>query len=564
LQKKAKSFKSLNVFTLPVDREMANYIIVTGGVISGLGKGITTASIGKILQLHSYKVTAIKIDPYINCDAGTLRPTEHGEVWVTEDGGEIDQDLGHYERFLDIDIPKCQNITTGQVYGAVIEKERQGKYLGKTVQPIPHVTDEIKQRIRRPAQESKYDFVMVEIGGTVGDYENVLFLEAVRQMKLEGEKVIYVHVTYVPVLKPLGEAKTKPTQHSVKLLREFGIQPDFIVARTEKPLDDVRKEKIALFCNIHGDDVISDSNIDNVYGVTLLFEEQELCKKILRKLNLRRKENNLKRWQNFIAKVKKLDKSKSVKIGIVGKYFDIGAYKLSDSYISVIEAVKHAAWNNNVKPQVEWIDSKLFEKHPRKIVALDKMDGIIVPGGFGSSGIEGKIATIKYAREHNIPYLGLCLGMQLAVVEYARNVCGLKDANTTEVDKNTSNPVIDFIPEQVKLLRDSRYGATMRLGSYPAILAKGSLMQKLYGQNTVNERHRHRYEVNPKYVEALEKSGLVFSGKSPDGILMEFMELPNHPYFVGTQAHPEFKSRPMKPAPLFDGLIKAAKNKRNL
>ena len=543
---------------------MANYIIVTGGVISGLGKGITTASIGKILQLHGYKVTAIKIDPYINCDAGTLRPTEHGEVWVTEDGGEIDQDLGHYERFLDIDIPKCQNITTGQVYGAVIEKERQGKYLGKTVQPIPHVTDEIKQRIRRPSQESKYDFVMVEIGGTVGDYENVLFLEAVRQMKLEGEKVIYVHVTYVPVLKPLGEAKTKPTQHSVKLLREFGIQPDFIIARTEKPLDDVRKEKIALFCNVHGDDVISDSNIDNVYGVTLLFEEQELCKKILHKLNLRRKENNLKRWQNFIAKVKKLDKSKSVKIGIVGKYFDIGAYKLSDSYISVIEAVKHAAWNNNVRPQVEWIDSKLFEKHPRKIVALDKMNGIIVPGGFGSSGIEGKIATIKYAREHNIPYLGLCLGMQLAVVEYARNVCGLKDANTTEVDKNTSNPVIDFIPEQVKLLRDSRYGATMRLGSYPAVLTKGTLMQKLYGQNTVHERHRHRYEVNPKYVEALEKDGLVFSGKSPDGILMEFMELSNHPYFVGTQAHPEFKSRPMKPAPLFDGLIKAAKKKRNL
>ena len=543
---------------------MANYIIVTGGVISGLGKGITTASIGKILQLHGYKVTAIKIDPYINCDAGTLRPTEHGEVWVTEDGGEIDQDLGHYERFLDIDIPKCQNITTGQVYGAVIEKERQGKYLGKTVQPIPHVTDEIKQRIRRPAQESKYDFVMVEIGGTVGDYENVLFLEAVRQMKLEGEKIIYLHVTYVPVLKPLGEAKTKPTQHSVKLLREIGIQPDFIIARTEKPLDDVRKEKIALFCNVHGDDVISDSNIDNVYGVTLLFEEQELCKKILRKLNLRRKENNLKRWQNFIAKVKKLDKSKSVKIGIVGKYFDIGAYKLSDSYISVIEAVKHAAWNNNVRPQVEWIDSKLFEKHPRKIVALDKMDGIIVPGGFGSSGIEGKIATIKYAREHNIPYLGLCLGMQLAVVEYARNVCGLKDANTTEVDKNTSNPIIDFIPEQVKLLRDSRYGATMRLGSYPAVLTKGTLTQKLYGQNTVHERHRHRYEVNPKYVETLEKSGLVFSGKSPDGILMEFMELSNHPYFVGTQAHPEFKSRPMKPAPLFDGLIKAAKKKRNL
>jgi len=308
---------------------------------------------------------------------------------------------------------------------------------------------------------------------------------------------------------------------------------------------------------MHGDDVISDSNIDNVYGVALLFEEQDLCKKILHKLNLKRKRSNLKIWEKFIAKVRKVNKP--VRIGIVGKYFDIGSYKLSDSYISVIEAVKHAAWNNNVKPHIEWIDSKIFEKHPRKLVNLDKMDGIIVPGGFGSSGIEGKIATIKYAREHNIPYLGLCLGMQLAVVEYARNICGLRDANTIEVDKNTTNPVIDFIPEQVKLVRESRYGATMRLGAYTAILTKGSLMQKLYGQTTVSERHRHRYEVNPKYVEILEKSGLAFSGKSPDGILMEFMELPTHPYFVGTQAHPEFKSRPMKPAPMFDGLIKAAK-----
>jgi len=539
---------------------MVNYIIITGGVISGLGKGITTASIGKILQLHGYKVTAMKIDPYINCDAGTLRPTEHGEVWVTEDGGEIDQDLGHYERFLDIDISKYHNITTGQVYGAVIEKERQGKYLGKTVQPIPHVTDEIKQRIKKPAQESKYDFVLVEIGGTVGDYENILFLEAVRQMKLEGEKVIYVHVTYVPVLKTVGEAKTKPTQHSVKLLREIGIQPDFIIARTEKPLDDVRKEKIALFCNVHGDDVISDSNVENVYGVTLLFEEQRLCKKILHKLGLRKEESNLKTWKDFLTKINKFDKK--IKIGIVGKYFDIGSYKLSDSYISVIEAVKHAAWNNNLCPKIEWIDSKIFEKHPKKISTLNSFDGIIVPGGFGLSGIEGKIATIKYAREHNIPYLGLCLGMQLAVVEYARNVCGLKGANSTEVDKNTPYPVIDFIPEQVKIITDSRYGATMRLGSYPAILKKGTLIQKLYGQSTVHERHRHRYEVNPKYVDVLEKKGFVFSGRSPDGILMEFMELPSHPYFVGTQAHPEFKSRPMKPSPLFDGLVKAAKKQR--
>ena len=540
---------------------MVNYIIVTGGVISGLGKGITTASIGKILENHGYKVTAMKIDPYINFDAGTLRPTEHGEVWVTEDGGEIDQDLGHYERFLDINIPKCNNITTGQVYSAVIEKERNGKYLGKTVQPIPHVTDEIKRRIRAPAEETKFDFVLVEIGGTVGDYENVLFLEAVRQMKLEGEKVIYVHVTYVPVLKSLGEAKTKPTQHSVKLLREIGIQPDFIITRSEKPLDDVRKEKIALFCNVSGEDVISDSNIDNVYGVPLLFEEQELCKKILRKLGLRKEELDLNAWKNYIAKIRKLDKK--VKIGIIGKYFDIGAFKLSDSYISVIEAIKHAAWNNNLHPEIEWIDSKIFEKQPRKIVNLKKIDGIIVPGGFGLSGVEGKISTIKYARENNIPYLGLCLGMQLAVVEYARNVCGMKGANTTEVEKNPAYPVIDFIPDQIKIVTESRYGATMRLGAYPAILTKGSLIQKLYNdQNKIYERHRHRYEVNPQYVETLEQNGLVFSGRSPDGILMEFMELPGHPYFVATQAHPEFKSRPMKPAPLFDGLLKAAKKKK--
>ncbi len=538
---------------------MVNYIIVTGGVISGLGKGITTASIGKILKLHGYKVTAIKIDPYINCDAGTLRPTEHGEVWVTEDGGEIDQDLGHYERFLDVNIPKCQNITTGQVYGAVIDKERSGKYLGKTVQPIPHVTDEIKARIRQPATDNGYDFVMVEIGGTVGDYENVLFLEAVRQMKHEGEKVLYVHVTYVPVLGSLGEAKTKPTQHSVKLLREIGIQPDFIVARSEKPIDDVRKEKIALFCNVSAEDVISDSDINNVYAVPLLFEEQQLCKKILKKLGRRKEAIDLKTWKTYINRIKTYDNK--IKIGIVGKYFDIGAFKLSDSYISVIEAVKHAAWNNKCKPKIEWIDSKLFEQKPARLKFLGSFNGIIVPGGFGLSGIEGKIAAIKYVREHNIPYLGLCLGMQLAVVEYARDVCGMKGANSSEVEKDTPFPVIDFIPEQVKIIRDSRYGATMRLGAYPANLQKDSLIAKLYGETKVSERHRHRYEVNPAYVETIEQHGLKFSGRSPDGILMEFMELPGHPYFVGTQAHPEFKSRPMKPAPLFDGLVKAAKKK---
>ena len=539
---------------------MVSYIVITGGVISGLGKGITTASIGKILQLHGYKVTAMKIDPYMNCDAGTLRPTEHGEVWVTEDGGEIDQDLGHYERFLDINIPKYHNITTGQVYGAVIEKERKGKYLGKTVQPIPHVTNEIKSRIRRPSSENNWDFVLVEIGGTVGDYENVLFLEAVRQMKLEGDSVLYVHVTYVPLLDTLGEAKTKPTQHSIKLLREIGIQADFIITRSEKPLDNVRREKIAMFCNVHEDDVISDSNIDNVYAVTLLFEKQDFCKKVLNKLNLKKDRNNLEDWEKFIKKIRKL--KNPVKIGIVGKYFDIGTSQLSDSYISVIEAVKHAAWNNNLKPDIKWIDSKVFEKNPKKLSTLNKLDGIIVPGGFGMSGVPGKIETIRYAREHDIPYLGLCLGMQLAVVEFARNACNMEVADSTEIKKDTIYPVIDFIPEQIKIVQESRYGATMRLGAYPAILKKGSLVYKLYGANKVWERHRHRYEVNPEYVKQLEKCGLIFSGRSPDGVLMEFMEIPNHSYFVATQAHPEFKSRPMKPSPLFDGLIKAAKKKK--
>jgi CTP synthase len=539
---------------------MVNYIIITGGVISGLGKGITTASIGKILQLHGYKTTAMKIDPYMNFDAGTLRPTEHGEVWVTEDGGEIDQDLGHYERFLDINIPKYHNITTGQVYSAVIEKERKGKYLGKTVQPIPHVTDEIKVRIRRPANENSWDFVLVEIGGTVGDYENVLFLEAVRQMKQEGDKVVFVHVTYVPMLDALGEAKTKPTQHSVKQLREIGIMPDFIITRSEKTLDNVRREKIAMFCNVHPDDVISNEDVDNIYGVSLLFEKQDLCRKILKKLNLRKDTNNLEEWKRFIRKISRLQNM--VKIGIVGKYFDIGTSQLSDSYISVIEAVKHAAWNNNVEPVISWIDSKEFENDKRKLRNLDNLDGIIVPGGFGLSGIDGKIATIRYCRENGLPYLGLCLGMQLAVVEYARNACGLRDAHSTEIDKKTPHPVIDFIPEQVTILQESRYGATMRLGAYPAILKKGSIVEKLYDSDNVSERHRHRYEVNPEYVEKLERCGIVFSGRSPDGVLMEFMELPKHPYFVATQAHPEFKSRPLKPAPLFDGLIKAAKKKK--
>jgi len=532
-----------------------HYVFVTGGVLSGLGKGITTSSIGKVLQSKGFAVTAIKIDPYINIDAGTLRPTEHGEVWVTDDGGEIDQDLGHYERFLDTNISKGHNITTGQVYQVVIEKERKGEYLGKTVEVIPHIPDEIKRRIKNVAKETNADFVLTEIGGTAGDYQNVLFLEAAREMKLEGERVIFVHVGYLPVLKHLGEMKTKPMQHSVKEIRTIGIQPDFIICRSDFPVDEVRKNKIALFCNVKKDDIISNPNLENVYELPLLFEKQKLGEKILKKLNITAKSSDLKSWSKFIEKAKNV--KKTVKIGIVGKYFDIGKYKLPDSYVSVIEAIKHAAWHNNVKAEIEWIDSKVFEKNPKKISMLKNVDGIIVPGGFGASGVEGKIAAIQYVRENKIPFLGLCYGMQLAVVEFARNVCKLEKASTTENDPKTPHPVIDFIPEQVKFIRESRYGATMRLGAYPAILKKGSLIRKLYGKDEVSERHRHRYEVNPKYIDILEKNGLLFSGRSPDGVLMEFMELPGHPFFVGTQAHPCFKSRPMKPSPMFDGLIKA-------
>lgn len=530
------------------------FIFITGGVLSGLGKGITTASIGKLLQMYGFSVTAVKIDPYINFDAGTLRPTEHGEVWVTGDGGEIDQDLGHYERFLDTKISKNNNITTGQVFYTVIQKERKGEYLGKTVQPIPHVTDEIKRRIREAAQESKANFVLIEIGGTVGDYENILFLEAARQMRLDGDDVLYVHVVYLPVVKTLGEMKTKPAQHSVKELREIGIQPDFIIGRSEYWIDDVRKKKIALFCNVGEEDVISDPNVDNIYEVPLVFDKQGLCKKILEKFKLKG-EKNLKEWKKFVENVGNLQKT--VKIGIVGKYFDIGQFKLPDSYISVIEAIKHASWNNNVKPEIEWIDSKIFEKHPEKISMLDQFDGIIVPGGFGLSGIEGKIAVIKYVRENEIPYLGLCLGMQLAVVEFARNVCKLKGANTTEVDANTPHPVVDLLPWQKELIEKSEYGATMRLGGHTVKIKPNTLAHKIYGKPNAIERFRHRYEINPKYVKILKKNGFVFSGMTPDGEIMQIGELPPHPFMISSQFHPEFTSRPMKPNPMFDGLIKA-------
>lgn len=532
------------------------FIVVTGGVLSGLGKGIVTSSIGRMIKEQGYDVTSIKIDPYINVDAGTMRPTEHGEVFVTDDGGETDQDLGNYERFMGITTSKKNNITTGQIYQTVIQKERNLEYDGKCVEVIPHIPQEIKRRIMDVAKYSKADFVLIEIGGTVGDYQSILFLEAVREMKREIGNMIFVHVVYLPVPSNIGEMKTKPAQHSVRDLNSVSIQPDFIVARAKRKIDDVRREKLALFCNVDEENVVSAQDVEWIYEIPLLFDEQNFGRKILEKFNLGYNKRMMDRWKKFVNKIKNL--KKEVKVGIVGKYFDIGEFTLEDSYISVIEAVKHASWNNNVKPVIKWIDSKDFEKDEKNLVKLKDYDAIIVPGGFGASGVEGKILSIKYCRKNNIPYLGLCYGMQLAVVEFARNVCGMKNAHTTEIDKKTKYPVIDILEEQKKLLAKSSYGGTMRLGAYPAILGKGTKICSLYKKERISERHRHRYEVNPKYIKELEKKGLVFSGRSPDRVLMEFMELPEHKYFVGTQAHPEFKSQVMKPSPLFDGLIKAA------
>ncbi|MFH0929590.1 MAG: CTP synthase [Candidatus Aenigmatarchaeota archaeon] len=540
----------------------SSFIFVIGGVLSGLGKGITTASMGKLLQSRGFSVTAIKIDPYLNVDAGTLRPTEHGEVWVTEDGGEIDQDLGNYERFLDVNIPKCQNITTGQIYEMVIKRERKGEYLGKTVEMIPHVTDEVKRRIRKVADDTKVNVVLVEIGGTVGEYQNIIYFEAARQMKLDGDNVLFVHVSYLPILRNVGEQKTKPVQTSTRQLLEIGIQPDFIIGRSEVRVDNVRKEKIAMFCNVKKEDVISNHDVDCIYEVPLVLEEQNMGDRMLEKLGLKARKNDMTEWREFVRKVKGLEKK--LKVGIVGKYFDIGDFNLQDSYISVIEAVKHACFNNNVKSDILWIDSKEFEDSSQRLSFLDDVDCLIVPGGFGKSGIEGKILSIKYAREKKIPFLGLCLGMQLAVIEFARNICNLNGADSTEFNPDTEYPVIDFIPEQASIIKDSRYGGTMRLGSYPALLKEGTIVKSLYGSENIFERHRHRYEVNPDYIEALEKNGLVFSGISPNGILMEFLELENHPFFVATQSHPEFKSRPTKPSPMFDGLVKAALKKKKV
>ncbi|MBL7054539.1 CTP synthase (glutamine hydrolyzing) [Candidatus Woesearchaeota archaeon] len=568
---------------------MCNYIVVSGGVISGVGKGVTTASIGKILKEYGYKVTAVKIDPYINYDAGTLRPTEHGEVWVTDDGGEIDQDLGNYERFLDEDIPKKNCLTTGQIYKTVIDKERGGEYLGKTVQFIPHITDEIKKRIKDAADN--FDFCLVEIGGTIGDFENIPFLFAVKSLEREiGKKnLIHVLVTYLPTPPHIQEMKTKPTQQAIRMLSENGIFPDFIICRSKKALDNVRKKKIETYVNIGAEHVISEPDIDTIYRIPLDLEKENFGLKILKKFDLKpKKKPDFEEWGRLVDKI--VNPAKKIKIAIVGKYINIGDYELTDSYLSINEALKHSGAGLDVGIEIKWIDSKIFEKDKNELKILKNYRGIIIPGGFGSSGVEGKIMAIEFARKNDIPFLGLCYGLQLAVIEFARNVCGMEGANTTEVDERVKYPVIDILPTQKKLMEENRYGATMRLGEYAAILKDDSQVLRLYEETNrlkednerlselkkddgqsfrlgilenkkiILERHRHRYEVNPEYISKIEEKGLVFSGyhiRKDKQKLMEFIELPNHKFFIGTQGHPEFKSRLTKPAPLFYGFVKA-------
>ena len=561
------------------------FIIVTGGVISGVGKGISTSSIARILQEYGFKVTAIKIDPYINVDAGTLRPTEHGEVWVTDDGGEIDQDLGNYERFLGFTLPKINNITTGQIYKELIDRERRGEFLGQTVEVIPHVPNEIRRRLMKAAEG--YDIAVVEVGGTVGDYQNLPYLFAAKGLELElgADHVATVLVTYLPVPGNIGEMKTKPTQQAIRMLNEAGIFPDFVLCRAPEPLDEVRKKKLETNANIKAEHVISAPDVDSIYQVPLNFEKEQLGSKLLKRLRLAaRKQPDWSGWKALLHSIE--EPKHHLKIAIVGKYVDIGNYTLIDSYISIREALVHASAHVAAKAEIAWVDAKEYEKDPKKAGGLRAYAGVIVPGGFGAGGVEGKIAAVRFCRENDIPYLGLCYGMQLAVVEFARNVCGLQGAQTTEVDPKTPHPVIDLQPAQRTMMEQSLYGGTMRLGAYAAVLKEKSKVFGLYRQTSrlkedqmqlrklekfrlgvlgdatsvVLERHRHRYEVNPGYVEALEKHGLVFSGyhQRDDGTkLMEYIELPDHPFFVGTQAHPEFRSRLEKPSPLFYGFLRA-------
>ena len=537
------------------------YIFVIGGVMSGVGKGIATSSLGTLLQAKGFSVNLMKIDPYLNVDAGTMNPTEHGEVFVLNSGLETDQDMGNYERFLGRDLSPEDYMTSGMVYRSVIERERALGYKGKFVEAIPHVTEEIRSRFLRAAEVGGSDISVIEIGGTVGDYQNILFIEAARALRLRNQgDVVFVLVSYLPVPGTIGEMKTKPTQNAVHQLNSYGVQPDFIIARGPVPLDEKRKEKLAIWCNVEAGRVISAPDIASIYDVPLNFEKEDLGSQLLDALSLktRVRRDGLAKWRQFVHRVSSA--TEEVRVGIVGKYFDTGDFVLSDAYISVIEALKHSAYALGRRPLLSWINAKDLEKGEKGTAFLKDYDGILVPGGFGESGIEGKIRAIRFARENRIPYFGLCYGMQLAVIEYARHAAGLSGANTTEINPKTPHPVIDLMPDQKKHMAEGKYGATMRLGAYPAHLKEGTIARAAYKKEVISERHRHRYEVNPEYIAQIEKAGLVFSGTSPNGVLMEIAELPKgvHPFFLGTQFHPEFQARPLAPHPLFTAFLKAA------
>ena len=523
------------------------FIFVTGGVISGVGKGVAAASIGKILQSYGFSVTIIKIDPYINCDAGTLRPTEHGEVWVTDDGGEIDQDLGNYERFLGADIPKKNNITTGQVYREIIRKERSGKFLGQTVQFIPHVPDEIKQRIKEAGKG--HDFVIIEIGGTIGDYENLPFLFAAKSLEIEygKENVANILVSYLPIPKNVGEMKTKPTQHSVMKLREIGLQPDMLLCRTDRPLENSDRDKIALFCSIPPEMVIEARDEESIYQIPLSYTKYSVGEKVAARLGLPNRQADLKGWKTFVSKVK--NPTHYVRIGICGKYTE-----LRDSYKSIIEAFVHAGVDNDAKVELKWLDSEKMNRENAHTFFND-ISGLLVPGGFGERGSEGKIAAINYARTANLPFFGICLGLQCAIIEFARSVCGMEGANSTEFDPETPHPVIDLMETQIDV---TEMGGTMRLGAWDCTLVKNSLAFQAYGKSKISERHRHRYEVNNNYVSTLQEHGLKVAGTNPNSGLVEVIEIADHPWFVGVQYHPELKSRVLDTHPLFREFVRAA------
>lgn len=547
-------------------KEGHKYIFVLGGVMSGVGKGVVASSIGLLLQQKGYSVNLVKVDPYLNVDAGTMNPTEHGETFVLRSGLETDQDMGNYERFLGRDLTNEDYMTSGMVYQSVIARERALEYGGKCVEAIPHVRDEILLRIEAAAAQNGSNLSIIEIGGTIGDFQNALFIEAARVLKMQHpDDVLFVIVSYLPTPSTLGEMKTKPTQTAVRDLNSYGVQPDFIVARSKEPIDEKRKEKLAIWCNVRKDHIIAAPDIKSIYEAPLNFEKDKLSDVILDALKLPEKRKaSLTAWKKFAAAVSNT-KAPEVSIAIVGKYFDTGDFVLSDAYLSVIEAIKFSGAKLGRHPKITWVNAKNLEKKGVKAATLlAGFDGIIVPGGFGESGIEGKIKAIQFAREKKIPYFGLCYGMQLMVIEYARNVLKLKEAHTTEIKKNAVDPVVDVMLEQKKHLANNKYGGTMRLGAYPAYLKKGTIARGAYKKELVEERHRHRYEINPAYVKRLEDAGLVFSGTSPDAILMEIAELPHsvHPFMLGTQFHPELQARPLDPHPLFTEFLKAAVTNR--